>query len=370
MSSHSDTELGHWLTLAACPQLKTRDILKLASHFGDLSTAFSAPAKAWRAAKMPDALIAQRKTADPKLADAAFRWRDAAANHHIIGIHAADYPEWLKEIASPPLVLYIHGDATLLSKPQLAMVGSRRATPAGAETAYEFAKALASRGWVVTSGLAAGIDAHSHRGAMDAGKTLAVMGTGIDKLYPASNRKLSTQLIESGALITEFPLGTPPRAQHFPMRNRIISGLSRGVLVVEAALRSGALITARNALAQNREVFAIPGSIHNPLSKGCHHLLRQGAKLVETVDDIEEEFTELPLEKSTTHPHILANQAQKLVECIDYAVTCVETIASRSGLSGDRLGPLLIELELAGHIQAQDGGYCRLLRSKHERRDH
>jgi DNA processing protein len=201
------------------------------------------------------------------------------------------YPALLSEIADPPPLLYVVGDVDLLRSVQLAVVGSRRPSRGGCEHAYGFAKQLASDGWTITSGLALGIDGEAHRGALDAGgKTIAVLGTGLDLPYPHRHRHLYNDIAEHGAVISEWPLGSPPLAGHFPRRNRIISGLSLGVLVVEAALQSGSLVTARLALEQNREVFAIPGSIHNPAVKGCHELIRQGAKLVEHVGHIEEEL--------------------------------------------------------------------------------
>lgn len=211
--------------------------------------------------------------------------------HHLRILGQSNYPELLQQISDPPLILYLAGDAELLHQPQLAIVGARKPNMDGFNDARRFAGALAELGWVITSGLAQGIDAAAHQGCLQAGgKTIAVLGTGIDKVYPAANRALYEQILQQGLLISEFPLGTPPRGPNFPKRNRIVSGLSLGLLVVEAALKSGSLISARLANEQGREVFAIPGSIHQAQSKGCHQLIKQGAKLTETIEDIHEEL--------------------------------------------------------------------------------
>ena len=199
-------------------------------------------------------------------------------------LHDARYPELLKQIADPPSILFVQGDVSLLAKWQIALVGSRNPSASGRDTAYEFSRYLAQDGITINSGLAMGIDAASHQGALAAGgKTIAVIGTGLDRVYPAKHRELAHEIASTGAIVSEFALGTSPRAENFPRRNRIISGLSLGTVVVEAAVKSGSLITARMAMEQGREVFAIPGSIHNPLARGCHQLIRQGAKLVENI---------------------------------------------------------------------------------------
>src|SRR5208282_1313559 len=207
--------------------------------------------------------------------------------HHVLPYIDPRYPGLLREAGRYPIALYVAGNAEVLNDPQLAIVGSRNPTPQGLATAHDFAEGLAAHGLAITSGLAAGIDSAAHRGALAAqGITLAVLGSGIDSIYPRGNQRLSEEIRFRGALVSEFPLGTPPRRENFPQRNRIIAGLSLGTLVVEAARRSGSLITARLAGDQSREVFAIPGSIHSPLSRGCHELIRQGAKLTETAHDI------------------------------------------------------------------------------------
>ena len=228
--------------------------------------------------------------ADVTIAD--IKWLAEAGNHAIVTLDDPQYPDLLRQIDSPPPVLFIQGDIALLQDPQLAMVGSRNPTQGGKNNAYEFAKFLSANGITITSGLALGIDGYSHKGALDAqAPTIAVTATGLDRVYPAKHRSLAHAISEYGAIVSEHTIGTPVRAQNFPRRNRIISGLSVGTLVIEAAIKSGSLITARYASEQGREVFAIPGSIHNPLARGCHQLIRQGAKLVETAGHILEEIS-------------------------------------------------------------------------------
>lgn len=285
-----------------------------------------------------------------------------------------DYPALLREIHGAPPVLYLRGQRAVLSRPQLAIVGSRNATRAGLDHARQFARALAERGFVITSGLALGVDGAAHRGALDAaGATLAVLGTGVDMPYPAAHRELAQAIPAQGALLSEFPPGTPPRAGHFPRRNRIISGMSQGTLVVEASLRSGSLITARLALEQGREVFAIPGSIHNPLARGCHRLIRQGASLVESVEDIESELTawwqpaQRPAEPAlpgTGHqqppiPAHLDPQEQQVLRALDYDPCSTDDLCERADLSAETLMQSLLLLEMEGLVLTVPGGYQR-----------
>ena len=289
-------------------------------------------------------------------------------NNHICIIGDENYPTLLRQIPDPPLLLYILGNPKVLGFQQIAIVGSRTPTPMGKETAYEFSQYLASIGIVVTSGLALGIDAAAHRGTLAVGgMSIAVMGTGLDRVYPARNRDLAHEISETGALVSEFALGTSPKPGHFPRRNRIISGLSRGVLVVEAALKSGSLITAHQALEQGREVFAVPGSIHNPLAKGCNALIRQGAKLVETAQDILEEIPEFIAEIST-EPALdhaveldeLDSEYQNVLDNVGFEPTSVDIVIARSGLTAEAVCSMLLVLELQGFISLMSGGqYCR-----------
>ena len=279
------------------------------------------------------------------------------------------YPALLREAPAPPPMLYVNGSVELLASTQIAMVGSRHASPAGLETARQFGAELSRAGLTVTSGLALGIDAACHRGALQANSpTIAVIATGLDLVYPRRHSELAQQIAEHGAIVSEFPLGTAPNAKHFPQRNRIISGLSLGVLVVEAALRSGSLITARYALEQNREVFAIPGSINSPVSKGCNALIQQGAKLVETTADVLAELPPMEIcmaaEEIATKPKVDPLQGQKsaqqILAAVDFAATDTDRIIQRSGLPAAAVMATLMQLELLGLIAECPGGFSRL----------
>lgn len=303
------------------------------------------------------------------LLDAALNWQ--TSDRHLICPDDVRYPALLKDLPDPPLLLYVLGNAEVLRDPQLAIVGSRNPTPPGRDNAVAFAKALAEFGLTITSGLALGIDAAAHEGALAGkGPTIAVAGTGVDRIYPASHRQLAHRIVaEGGALVSEFALGTPPMKHQFPRRNRIISGLSLGTLVVEAALSSGSLITARQALEQGREVFAIPGSIHNPMAKGCHQLIRHGAKLVETARDVLEELGALiplmleaspsavtvnPIERDGLDPE----QLQLLAE-MGFDPVSTDELIERTGFGADAVAGMLLTLELNNIICAVPGGYLR-----------
>ncbi len=274
------------------------------------------------------------------------------------------YPPLLRQITDPPPVLFVQGDASLLSRPQIALVGSRQATRAGQEDAFRFAHELAKSGICISSGLARGIDAAAHEGALAAaGFTLAVMATGPDTVYPARHQSLAQRIVsEGGALVTEFPPGTAPRAAYFPRRNRIISGLSMGVLVVQAAPKSGTLVTARLAMEQGREVFAIPGSIHQPQSRGCHQLIRQGAALVETVDDILAELGgfQPAMSHSAAGMRAVSPLLRDVLECIEFHPTPVDTIVARSQRESADVLAQLTELELDGWVVSEASGFTRL----------
>jgi len=290
----------------------------------------------------------------------------------IVSINHPNYPNRLREISSPPPLLFVQGDANLLNKAQIAMVGSRNPTPSGEDIAYQFSKAFANSGLVVTSGLALGIDAACHEGVISAnGETIAVMGTGPDIIYPKRHTSLAKKILEKGCLVTEFPTGVTPIAMNFPRRNRIISGLSLGVLVIEAAYASGSLVTAKYALEQNREVFAIPGSIHNPLSRGCHLLIKQGAKLVETVEDVLEEWqgchpevhrTEGPPRSSSPLIQEVPRYARddEFLKFVSFDTTPVDVLINRSGLTAEEVSSILLVLELDGQVKSVPGGYVRI----------
>ena len=295
-------------------------------------------------------------------------------NHHLVRVGDDAYPDLLAGIAGPPAQLHINGNPELLHLPALAIVGSRNPTSGGARNAFEFARHLGATGFCIVSGLAQGIDAAAHRGALAAGApTVAFLGHGIDRVYPAANRELAREIARHGALVSEFPLVTAPGRALFPQRNRLISGLSLGTLVVEAARRSGSLITARLAAEQGREVFAIPGSIHNPLSRGCHQLIRQGAKLVEAADDIVAELAPLAghllqtIDESTSSGRSPAGREEpdeeyvKLLEAIGHDPVRPDELVGRSGLTIDQVSSMLLILELEGKIEKLSGGRYSLL---------
>jgi len=293
-------------------------------------------------------------------------WAQQTGNHLVIkGTNR--YPAALAEIPDAPVTLYVRGNVNNLSTTQLAIVGSRNPSPDGCRTASEFARALSKTGLTITSGLASGIDAAAHQGCVHAhGKTIAVFGTGIDEIYPRKHLTLAEQILENdGTLVSEYPAGSPVSRQNFPRRNRIISGLSAGTLIVEASLRSGSLITARLASEQGREVFAIPGSIHNPLTKGCHSLIKQGAKLVESIEDICEELyyeTQTLMSKvditpkKTTGTDELDELMSSLLDHISYNPTSIDDIIHQSGLSAQSVTSSLLVLELQGFVQSLPGG--------------
>jgi DNA processing protein len=310
----------------------------------------------------------------------------ARGDAHLLTPADAGYPALLREIPHPPPQLFVRGKPEALSLPQLAIVGSRNATPAGAETAQSFASHLAARGFCITSGLAEGIDAAAHRGALAAGgTTIAVCGTGPDIVYPRQHEALAEEIVSrGGAIVSEFAPGTPVSRGNFPRRNRLISGLAVGTLVVEASLRSGALITARHAMEQGREVFAIPGSIHNPVARGCHHLIRNGAKLVETAADIVDElggllaslradeagitadFALKPLSGNAEHAADSAEETDadyaRLLAFMGWDPVDVDTLVARSGLTTGEVSSMLLLLEMQGSVRALSGG--RYLRAR------
>jgi DNA processing protein len=297
--------------------------------------------------------------------------------HDLVAFTDPRYPASLRGLERCPIALYVAGDAQVLNDPQLAIVGSRNPTAAGRDTAFRFAESLAACGLAITSGLAAGIDSAAHRGALAAqGITLAVLGNGIDRIYPRSNQPLGEEISFRGALISEFPLGTPPRREHFPQRNRIIAALSMGTLVVEAARRSGSLITARLAADQNRELFAVPGSIHNPLSRGCHELIRQGAKLTETVADILSELNFSAffagvrrgpdgLDSAQGIEAGMDKEHKILLDALGFDPADLDMLVVRTGFKAEAVSSMMLILELEGHVQAAPGGrYSRVVRSR------
>jgi len=343
--------------------------------FGSASAALSASPSALAAAGVPQK--AARGLAEPDWAgaDADLAWAGQADDHHILTLHDGRYPEMLRLIPDPPPLLFLTGDPAALSAPQLAIIGSRHPSAGGVRNARDFARHLAAAGLTITSGLALGVDTAAHQGALAGmGRTVAVTATGPDRIYPAANRDLAREITRHGAVVTEFPVGVTARPQHFPRRNRIISGLSAGTLVVEAGVRSGSLITARYALEQDREVFAIPGSIHNPLARGCHALIRSGsAKLVETARDIMEELPALlavnllqRLESDDesagedVSPAAMDDDHNRVLQALGHDPVSLEVMLQRTGLTADVVSSILLILELQGHVTAIPGGkYAR-----------
>lgn len=358
-----DPGLASWLQLTLTPGLGAAALRAMLRQFG-----------------LPQSIL-QRKRSDlapyataealalldsPQVAQAvarALEWA-SAPQHHIVTLADDSYPRLLLEIADPPPLLYAAGSLELLRRPALAVVGSRNATAQGERNAESFAQALSDAGFVIVSGLALGIDAAAHRGGLaGGGSTVAVLGTGIDVVYPRRNAQLAAQIAAQGLLLSEFALGTAPAAANFPRRNRLISGLARGCLVVEAALASGSLITARSAADQGREVFAIPGSIHSPLSKGCHALLKAGAKLVESADDVLAELSGFRPSgyASTTTQSGNAAHGEGLLQHMGHDPVDVDSLCTRAGMSAEQVSSELLRLELDGRITSLPGGlYQRL----------
>jgi len=348
-----DESLKAWLALSLTHGLGGEGARRLLKEFGSPEAVFAASGGLLRNLVKAEVAAEIGKGIDEAALAPVLAWLEEG-NNHLVTLADGDYPQSLLNIPDPPLLLYVKGRLDLLNHPALAVVGSRNATPQGLNNAEAFARTLSDAGLCVISGLAHGIDAAAHRGALRAqGSSIAVVGTGLDKVYPAANRDLAHELAAEGALISEFPLGTPPLAANFPRRNRIISGMSLGCLVVEASLQSGSLITARLALEQGREVFAIPGSIHAPQSKGCHALIKQGAKLAETAQDILEELGGLPIPASSDALQQGAGSA--LLEQIGFDPVDLDTLSMRSGLTVGELSAMLLTLELEGRISTLPG---------------
>lgn len=360
--SPDSASLTAWLRLSLCSGCGPAAQRKLLAAFGLPEHIFAAGRTALRSvvgAELADQLLAEP---DSELIERTLRWLEAP-DTHLITLADTHYPRTLLEIPDPPAVLYIKGDPAVLERPTLALVGARSATPQGIANAEAFARSLAEAGLSICSGLALGIDAAAHRGALAAnsGTTVAVIGTGADRVYPARHRDLAHEIAARGALVSEYPLGTPPRAHNFPRRNRLIAGLSRGVLVVEAAVDSGSLITARLATECGREVLAIPGSIHSPLARGCHRLIRDGAKLVETAADVLEELhwqhpPEVAPQRADDAPTATDPDTRRVLDALGHDPGDLDTLAARTGLTLDALYAILLPLELAGRVARLPGG--------------
>lgn len=369
-------ELKAWLRLVRAPGIGPAACALLLEKFGSPLPAVQASRATLKGAGLSPAQAEALQNVSAADLETDLDWLAGDSPRGLIPINDARYPAQLREIAHAPAVLFYLGDAELLSLPQLAIVGARSATPQGLENAKAFAGELARRGLSITSGLALGIDGAAHRGALEVdGLTLAVCATGLDRVYPARHQALAREIAKHGVLISEFPTGVEPLAENFPRRNRIIAGLALGTLVVEAALESGSLITARYAMEQGREVFALPGSIHNPLARGCHALIRQGAKLTETADDILQELA-APLAAARQALRALGPEdnaaargteprpseaEQRLLQALGDSPASLDDLVSRSGLPVPELSALLLQLELHGWVGSASGGrYMRL----------
>ena len=362
-----DPGLAGWLQLTLAPGLTPTAVRALLRRFGLPQNVLSQRRSELAAHATPAALEALDSPAVREAVERALRWA-AEPGHFVVTLADKAYPPALLEITDPPAVLYAAGRVELLARACLAIVGSRNATAQGEANAQMFARSLSESGMTIVSGLALGIDAAAHRGGLAGpGSTIAVLGTGVDVIYPRRNEALALEIAQRGLLVSEFPLGTGPAQHHFPRRNRLISGLSRGCLVVEAAAASGSLITARAAADQGREVFAIPGSIHSPLSKGCHALIKTGAKLVESAEDVLGElspFSRLGSASTTrTTPATPASPEEEaaLLAHMGHDPVDVDLLCTRAGLSAEQVSSELLRLELDGRVTALPGGlYQRL----------
>jgi len=348
-----DNELAAWIRLSLVPGLGGQGLRKLLAAFGlpqqVLATSRGALGRVVAAA-ITDRIVANNEA---RAVDAALDWA-AMDGHAVLTLADSAYPQQLLETPDPPALLYLRGRRELLARPGLAVVGSRNATPQGLSNAEQFSRAFSEAGLTIVSGLALGIDAAAHRGGLDrAGSTIAVLGTGADIMYPQRNRSLGERIAREGLVLSEFPLGTPPHGSNFPRRNRVIAGLARGCLVVEAALASGSLITARLAADQGRDVFAIPGSIHSPHSKGCHALIKQGAKLVESAQDL---LLELGMRGIEAPVAAADTDATGLLAHLGYDPCDIDTLCARSGLTVQAVSDILLQLELGGKVASLPGG--------------
>lgn len=363
-----------WVALLRTPTVGPVLAARLLEYFGGAEQIFLGQRQQWQALGCKGEAIDWLASPDWSLCQPDLDWLAEDGNHLLTNL-SPQWPALLRETAAAPVALYAMGDLDLINMPQLAIVGSRTPTAAGKDAAIDFARHLAAQGVVITSGLALGVDAAAHQGALQAGgMTIAVCGTGLDRVYPRANHALARQIVEQGLLLSEFPIGTPVLAHNFPKRNRIISGLSLGTLVVEAAVRSGSLITARYASEQGREVFAMPGSIHNPLARGCHKLIRDGAKLVENAAHVFEELApQLGQAGRTLAADVAAEKApapededskkasnNALLEVMEYEPITADKLIEISGLTAAEVSSMLVILELEGQVvKTPTGEYIR-----------
>lgn len=370
LTYHSEAELRAWLRLTLEPGIGAVGARNLLVRFGLPQQIFEAKFNELMAVVGEKLALQLREPCSAEseaLIDKTLEWLAKDDEHHILTLADSLYPQSLLDTPDPPVLLYVDGQLEAFQKPAMAIVGARHATLGGEQNAHAFAKYLASQDWCVVSGLAQGIDASAHEGALASGQpaaTIAVMGTGINRIYPAENRHLAVQIKQNGALISEFPLDTRSAAHNFPMRNRIVAGLSKGVVVVEAAQKSGSLITARLAGELGKEIFAIPGSIHSPLSRGCHQLIRQGAKLVETGQDIFEEL-QYPVRVKAPQPDIISQKKgdipiefQRILAMIGFDPIAPTVLQEKLAMDDSQISRVLVEMELQGLVvRLVDGRY-------------
>ncbi len=352
-------ELSAWLALIRCPASGGIRFKQVLDHAGSAQALLELSPTQLRPFNLSQTALDYLNKPNWSAIEQDLQWLNGD-DHFLITKNDSRYPQLLKEIPDAPIALFVVGNPDVLDLPQIAIIGSRNPSPCGKTTAHAFAKALAQPGFAITSGLAMGIDEMGHRGALDAnGITIAVTATGLDQVYPAKHLALAKAITKKGALVSEFPINTPPKRYHFPKRNRIIAGLSLGTLVVEAASQSGSLITARLATEYGREIFAIPGSIHNPLARGCNDLIKQGAKLVETTHDIAEEFSHYQLPAITPSEQFNVNLSEDqliLLELVDYSPTTIDMLVERSGLRAEAIASTLLILELNSQVTSSSGG--------------
>lgn len=362
----SNTKLPFWLQIVKIPGLGPAGIFRLLRKVEDISELYQREPSFYKSIGAP-AIASYFISPDMRAIEQDLAWLEANSNHTILTITCTDYPQQLLATTNPPVILYVKGNSAILNNLQIALVGSRKPSPEGREIAFEIARQLATFGLCVTSGLATGIDTAAHLGALIHQRTIAVIGTGIDITYPLANHELAERIAQKGAIVSELNLGAPPLAEHFPRRNRIISGLSVATCIIEANEQSGSLITANFAAEQGREVFAIPGSIRNPRTRGCHKLIKSGAGLITSADDI---LIELGLkqtiiadntpQKSGCSHFELEEVHLKLLECVGYEPAKIDVLVGRSNIPVKVLTSLLMDLELAGYICCNYGGYRRV----------
>ncbi len=358
--------LEYWLKISNASHLSPRFYTRLLQCFGSARGICEANKEELAACGVKEKAIAELRLPDDALLKRQCRWAEVAGQS-ILSFEHTQYPVLLKNISDPPAVLYVRGDPTLLSRPQIAIVGSRTPSPGGIRAATELASDLAVAGWTITSGLALGIDAASHHAALHhEGKTIAVLGSGLDCIYPCKNRALAEEIAQKAAVISEFTPACAPLARHFPQRNRLISGLSLGICVVEASIRSGSLITAKLGLDQGREIFAVPGSIFNSLTEGCHNLIKDGAYLITSAQDVINVLKQATAAWGIISPAIkeqkgleLDYNCHKLLQWVGFETTTIDLIVQNSGFSVAKATENLLSLELAGYIRSIPGGYVR-----------